>query len=548
MNSRLNDMDLMKSALKLLPKNKNQCYPRDKTDVDYFKQITAYFKQEMKLRNTEMYCDRLKNRPPLMMSLALQMKFKAAICRRDYVLIYITLLRAIGIQCRMVQSVVADPKICPKTELISLSKKKEPAPAKKVVKSSTNKKKSTKEKIKIPQLDGGDDIEPSKRKTRSSKNKITPKKLSSILEKETFSPKVKVSVDSPNRITKAAKSSDKVTKNGTEKVSEEAKKNRALEMTKKATLNVFSPRKTRSMSRDQSPKPSTSTQPPKSQSDTKSKKNDPKKKDTLKIVLPRTTRSRSRSQEPNKSDTKPNKSDTKPNLNKLATKRKNEDKTEASASKVPKLAEKTSRKRESSSKDEKVDKKKPRVAKVSESSEDGSLKYFKLNKSVKVESKSSASTSKVESKSSASTSKVCRKVISPDKSPFSADEEFQSAFSPRKSKGIDIWVEAYSEKEEKWISIDVHRGKVDCAQDIAKKATQPLVYVFAWNNDNSIKDVSARYCKDLNTRIRKMRVDREYLNSVLHLFAGIRTTRDFKEDDELNKLQVQEGMPKSIAE
>lgn len=520
----------------LLPRNKNQCYPKEKTDIDYFKQITTYFKQEMNLRNIDMYCTRLKNRPPLMMSLALQVKFKTAICRRDYVLIFATLLRAIGIQCRVVQSIVCDPKICPKSELLSLSKK----PDEIVKKSKTPSKASKKKKsVKIPQLDGGDNEVP-KRKTRSTKNEAaknsdTPKKLSSAHTK-TFSPKVKVAVDSTNRISKP-KTSEKL-KNGGEKISETVKKSRALEMTKKATLNVFSPRKTRSMSRDQSPKPSTSSNSSKSTSEIESQKKGsaPAKKrvkGTLKNVLPKTTRNRSRSTEVK---------DDKPNLQKLHTKRKAEDKSEdSSAPKISKLTQNSSNNQSSSrkrgSKDEaKVEKKKPRIAKISESSEDGSLKYFKLNKS-----KSTASTSK----STASTSKAAdRRVLSSEE-----DEQKEIVASPKKSKrGIDIWIEAYAEKEEKWIAIDVHGGKVDCASDIAKKATQPLVYVFAWNNDNSIKDVSARYCKDLNTRIRKMRVNREYLNSVLHLFAGARTSRDFKEDDELNKLQLQEGMPKSIAE
>lgn len=498
-NIRLNDIELMKSVLKLIPNKK--CYPKDKTDIDYFKQITNYYKQEMNLRNTEMYCTRLKNRPPLMMSLALQMKFKAAICRRDYVLIFAALLRAVGIQCRVVQSIVCDPKICPKSLLLSLSKKSPEQP-----KASSKPKKKIKA-TKIPQLDGGDNDIP-KRKTRSNKHQSTPTKLPSTTTK-TLSPKVKIAVDSENGQVK----------------SKMALKNKSLEMAKKATLNVVSPRKTRSMSRDQSPASS------KSSDATLKMPNKPPTKGTLKVVLPKTTRSRSRSTE-TKNET------SKPNLQKLAVKRKAETKSEEIPPKIAKLTEESknrpSRKRESSTKD--IEKKKTRVAKVSESSEDGSLKFFKLNNS----KSKSANTSM----SSIKSTKIDRRVLSSDDE---APVNLESA-SPKKSKGIDIWVEVYSEKDERWIAIDVHRGKVDCPAEIAKKATQPLVYVFAWNNDNSIKDVSARYCKDFNTRIRKMRVDREYLNSVLHLFAGIRTSRDFKEDDELNKLQMKEGLPKAISE
>lgn len=254
----------------------------------------------------------------------------------------------------------------------------------------------------------------------------------------------------------------------------------------------------------------------------------------MKISLPRSTRSRSREEESQKAQSKPN-------LTKLSLKRKTTEKAEeATAQKVPKLVENkpsTTRKREASSKVDQVDKKKARVSKVSESSEDGSLRLFKLDKP--------STSGAIKSKSSANTSRIDRRVLSSEEE---TEMSINLAASPRKSKGIDIWIEAYSEKDEKWIAIDVHRGKVDCVTEIIKKATQPLVYVLAWNNDNSIKDVSARYCKDLNTRIRKMRVDRVYLNTVLHLFAGARTSRDFKEDDELNKLQFDVGMPKSIAE
>lgn len=579
----------MKTVLKLLPNNKGQCYPKDKTDKDYFKQIATYYKQEMKLPNSDMYCVRLKNRPPIMMSLALQMKFKKAICRRDYVLIFACLLRAIGIQCRVVQSLVCDPKICPKSELISLSSKAA-ANVKKSASSTSNKSsksskpapKSSKSKVKIPQLDGNDDV-PRKRVKSAKEDYYSPKKLRSAHTK-TFSPKVKVTVESPNRIAKSSSGSSASSvklKNGSDKISETAKKNRALEMTKKATLDIYSPRKTRSMSRDEPPKPESSSQSSKSSSSTSIKSNGEKnatstltskssssskkssaeslsktpsaqsvkstksssstsikstdsKKETLKISLPRTTRSRSREEEAQKTASKPN-------LSKLSLKRKATDKSdESTAPKVPKVVENkasTSRKREASSKADHVDKKKARVSKMSESSEDGSLKLFKMDKP-------STSGAK-KSKSSANTSKIDRRVLSSED-----DTEMSLNFgaSPRKSKGIDIWVEAYSEKEEKWIAIDVFRGKVDCVTEIVRNATHPLVYVLAWNNDNSIKDVSARYVKDLNTRIRKMRVDRQYLNSILHLFAGARTSRDFKEDDELNKLQFDAGMPKSIAE
>lgn len=74
-NRKLNDTNLMSGVLKLLPKNKNHCYPTDQTDLDYFKQIVKWFKSAIGLRNTEMYCN-FKYRPPILLSLALQIKVR----------------------------------------------------------------------------------------------------------------------------------------------------------------------------------------------------------------------------------------------------------------------------------------------------------------------------------------------------------------------------------------------------------------------------------------------------------------------------------------
>lgn len=73
LNRKLNDTNLMSAVLQLLPKNDNHCYPTDQTDLEYFKQITKWFKSTIGLRNTNMYCD-FQHRPPILMSLALQIK------------------------------------------------------------------------------------------------------------------------------------------------------------------------------------------------------------------------------------------------------------------------------------------------------------------------------------------------------------------------------------------------------------------------------------------------------------------------------------------
>jgi xeroderma pigmentosum group C-complementing protein len=166
---------------------------------------------------------------------------------------------------------------------------------------------------------------------------------------------------------------------------------------------------------------------------------------------------------------------------------------------------------------------------VDEDSDD-SLKYFKKKSLKKIP------------KQSSSTTTIDRRVLS-------SDSDVEAAAQPslsKNSKRIDIWVEVYSEKDERWVTIDVFKNKVDCVSEIIKAATHPMIYVFAWNNDNSLKDVSHRYCPNLNTITRKLRVEPKYLASVIGQFAGQKTARDVKEDNELNKLQLKIPMPTSL--
>jgi xeroderma pigmentosum group C-complementing protein len=275
--------------------------------------------------------------------------------------------------------------------------------------------------------------------------------------------------------------------------------------------------------------------------------NDIKPKDKLCVPSPRRLRSRSRSTE----DTK-NKSATENNItaNKNASRKRQstakDDSVESKKSKVTDTA-RNSRKRQSTAKIEDVsDPKKSKQAKEKNIQEDddsdSSLKYFRTISGSNKKAQTSAS--RIKSPKLSTSREIDRRVLSSDD-----EADIQNA-SPKKVRGIDIWVEVYCEKEEKWICVDIFRNKVDCVKDIYQKATHPMVYVFAWNNDKTVKDVSARYCTNLNTTIRKMRVDRDYLYPILNIFnAGSKKThRDFKEDEELNKIQFDTPMPKSIAE
>lgn len=120
LNKCLNDIRLMQMCLSFMPSQ--DCYPKDRTNIDYFEQISKWYRSKMGLKSDKKNVT-LKKLPPLAVSLALQIQSKTAICKKDYVLIFIILLRAIGIQCRLVVNLVTVPIRPAQSELCSLSTK-----------------------------------------------------------------------------------------------------------------------------------------------------------------------------------------------------------------------------------------------------------------------------------------------------------------------------------------------------------------------------------------------------------------------------------------
>lgn len=81
-----------------------------------------------------------------------------------------------------------------------------------------------------------------------------------------------------------------------------------------------------------------------------------------------------------------------------------------------------------------------------------------------------------------------------------------------------------------------------------KSTTAPVAYVFAWDNDNSMKDVSPRYCPHWNTATRKQRVESEWLNIAIRSYTGRKTSRSKAEDIEFHRMHLDKPLPSSIAE
>uniref|UniRef100_A0A0K8V318 DNA repair protein complementing XP-C cells n=1 Tax=Bactrocera latifrons TaxID=174628 RepID=A0A0K8V318_BACLA len=137
---------------------------------------------------------------------------------------------------------------------------------------------------------------------------------------------------------------------------------------------------------------------------------------------------------------------------------------------------------------------------------------------------------------------VDRRVLSSD------EEEGGGGKVKRNPTAADIWVEVWSDAEEQWVCIELFKGKLHSVEAIRKAASSSFAYVFAFQNDLSIKDVTARYCPNWTTTVRKSRVERAWVEAAFAPYYGQRTARDIREDQELRRIHEEKPMPTSIAE
>ncbi|XP_052902873.1 DNA repair protein complementing XP-C cells homolog [Anopheles moucheti] len=127
--------------------------------------------------------------------------------------------------------------------------------------------------------------------------------------------------------------------------------------------------------------------------------------------------------------------------------------------------------------------------------------------------------------------------------------------SRRKSTGqqdyvrnTDLWIEFYNDSLKRWITFDLATEQIDCLDLIKRNATSPISYVFAWDAEGHLKDVSARYVKNWNTACRMLRVEQAWLDDALRPFAYEKSESDLLEEKELNKLDSDKPLPTTINE
>lgn len=72
--------------------------------------------------------------------------------------------------------------------------------------------------------------------------------------------------------------------------------------------------------------------------------------------------------------------------------------------------------------------------------------------------------------------------------------------------------------------------------------------MLAWNNDQTIRDVTPRYCNNFHTTTRKQRAEQSWIDEALDQFLEQRNSRTIIEDIEFSKLHMDTPMPTSINE
>lgn len=120
LNRILNNHSLMQMALKMLPSKES--YPKGEPCQKYFESLVKWFKTKVQLKLSNTYPS-LSRLPPIAVSLGLQIRASQAICYRDLVFIFVILLRAMGIQCRVVMNFQAVARKPAQGDLCALTAK-----------------------------------------------------------------------------------------------------------------------------------------------------------------------------------------------------------------------------------------------------------------------------------------------------------------------------------------------------------------------------------------------------------------------------------------
>ncbi|XP_065078037.1 DNA repair protein complementing XP-C cells homolog [Ochlerotatus camptorhynchus] len=413
LNRTISNAALMELTIKrLLPSA--SCRPKGLTNLNYFQQVTHYFRKVVKLKNNDLYF-RSSNLPPLQSTLKYQLKQRSAFSKRDYILLFLLMLRSLSIHCRLVISLVVPPKLVPTSELYRMNPK-------------TNEELQAERRLMLD----------FRRAPRHSTVFKVREKLVELVNKNS------------------------------QQVQREAARKRRREGFS-ATIPQL----------DGSHEHLFGSVP----------KELPRKK--LKLM-----------------------------------ERSFIDIERNVIAKPSKKSSKEERKF-SDDLDEEVRRRREKI-----------LAAYRASREQR-ELENARAKAEAEFLGEGTSSMHAR-----PRGRLSAKE-----IARRKRPGVDLWIEVYCEHEDKWVTIDILSGKVHCLEDIVNTATHPMSYVLAWNNDGSMKDVSARYISRLGSKKSKLRVDDAWFDRTLQPYRVRRQTRrDRTEDLKFDKLLNKRPFPGQIGE
>ncbi|XP_038213658.1 DNA repair protein complementing XP-C cells homolog [Zerene cesonia] len=184
----LNDQSMLASALSMVPSK--ECYPGERVDMKYVEQITSWYHDKVTLKQDK-HENKFRPKAPALINILLEQIKKRVFTTKKYIVyVFVSMLRSLGLQCRVIFNFVTMPIRPPNSELCSLSLKNKDAPeTKEKGKGPQNKAVKSKKTVKknmsqldgtydssdsniemedIMQLDGNDDLLSSR--TRRTKN------------------------------------------------------------------------------------------------------------------------------------------------------------------------------------------------------------------------------------------------------------------------------------------------------------------------------------------------------------------------------------------
>ncbi|CAH2091978.1 unnamed protein product [Euphydryas editha] len=160
----LNDQAVLGAALSIVPSN--ECYPGERVDMKYLEQITTWYSEKMSIKQDKGENKFKPKAPPLKDILLNQMKSRVFTTKKYMVFAFVSMLRSLGLHCRVMFNFVVLPIKPPSSELCSLStktkedihkNKKEVNIKKEAISPSKSKKIKKNKQDNIPQLDGNFD-------------------------------------------------------------------------------------------------------------------------------------------------------------------------------------------------------------------------------------------------------------------------------------------------------------------------------------------------------------------------------------------------------